>query len=393
MKDNKFSAKRTKRILVICMTAIVYSAIISCYERYLIDQILIQLFLHAIFLPFLVTAIELERLNGNINQNKMSDLTTLAWAFVAVLGCYIIFLFLPAYTAPVILPAIILSASGNGLVGMMGGIYFNTLFGIATHAGMEEYAAYTLLTLCGCMVTLVLAKKKMKLFGNIMVFALSMVIPCLFYYICTLEMDYTLYLYVLIGSVVSILCVTIFFDKIYFYAKEEVKRSLTEIIAENFPLVQEVKKYSEIDYAHAVKVSNIAFECAKKIGANELVAAAAGFYYRIGKLEGEPFVENGVNLAKMNCFPEEVVRILSEYNGTQEKISTIESALVHMVDLLVTKFELLDSDTLKGSWNHDIVIYQTLNEKSAEGIYDDSGLGMNQFLKIREYLAKGADLF
>lgn len=393
MNENKFSPKRIRRILVICLTMVVYSVIIACYNHYLIDDILILFLIHAVFLPFLIAVIELGRLKGDIHNYKMSDLTLLAGGFVAALVCYSAFLFLPSYTAPVMIPAILLAAAGNETIGMLGGIYFNTLLTIAAKGSFEEYAAYTLLTVCGCMMTLILSKKNMKIYGSMILFALSMVIPCVFYYMATYEMEYNLYLYVLVGSLATVVAVILFFDRLYSYTKNEMVRTLEEIIAENYSLVQEVKKYSDIDYAHAVKVSNIAYECAKRIDANEMVAAAAGFYYRIGKLEGEPFIENAVNLARMNCFPEEVVRILGEYNGVEERISTVESAIVHMVDLLVTKFELLDKETLRGNWNHDIVIYQTLNEKSAEGIYDDSGLGMNQFLKIREYLAKGVDSF
>ena len=40
-----------------------------------------------------------------------------------------------------------------------------------------------------------------------------------------------------------------------------------------------------------------------------------------------------------------------------------------------------------------MVIYQTLNEYSASGIYDQSGLGMNMFLKIREYLVNEETFF
>lgn len=393
MNENKFSPKRMKRILLISLTMVVYSVIIACYKHYMIDRILILLLIHTVFLPFLTAVIELGRLKGDIHGYKMSDLSMLAGAFAAALACYTVFLFLPAYTAPVMIPAIILAAAGNEMVGMLGGIYFNTLLSIAAAGSFEEYAAYTLLTICGCMMTLILSRKNMKIYGSMIIFAMSMVIPCIFYYIGTFEMKYERYLYILGGSLAGVVTATLFFDPIYFRAGKERAKNLKDIIAEKYPLVQEVKNYSEMDYAHAVKVSNIAYECAKQIGADEMVAAAAGFYYRIGKLEGEPFIENGVSLARMNCFPEEVIRILSEYNGAEERISTIESALVHMVDLLVAKFELLDKETLKGSWNHDIVIYQTLNEKSAEGIYDDSGLGMNQFLKIREYLAKGVDLF
>ena len=59
-----------------------------------------------------------------------------------------------------------------------------------------------------------------------------------------------------------------------------------------------------------------------------------------------------------------------------------------MVDALVTKIELLDQDTMSSTWNQDMVIYQTLNELSQKGIYDESGISINQFLKIREKLVR-----
>ena len=74
-------------------------------------------------------------------------------------------------------------------------------------------------------------------------------------------------------------------------------------------------------------------------------------------------------------------------------ISSKESAIVHMVDRVVTKLDLLDKETFSSNWNQDMVIYQTLNEESATGIYDESGLGMNQFLEIRDFLVKGDHLF
>ncbi len=61
---------------------------------------------------------------------------------------------------------------------------------------------------------------------------------------------------------------------------------------------------------------------------------------------------------------------------------------MQIADMIVTKFDLLDKDTFSSGWNREIVIYQTMNEKSAEGLYDESGLSMNQFLTIREALVK-----
>ena len=49
---------------------------------------------------------------------------------------------------------------------------------------------------------------------------------------------------------------------------------------------------------------------------------------------------------------------------------------------------MLNEHNLSTSWNQDMVIYQTLNELSATGMYDESGLSMNQFLKVRELLVR-----
>jgi hypothetical protein len=95
-----------------------------------------------------------------------------------------------------------------------------------------------------------------------------------------------------------------------------------------------------------------------------------------------------VNKALSLCFPSDVVRILAEYYGEEKRPSTPESALVHMVDALVVKLDVLKDDVKKSQWNSEILIYQTLNEFSTSGIYDESGMSMNQFLKIRGFLAK-----
>lgn len=122
------------------------------------------------------------------------------------------------------------------------------------------------------------------------------------------------------------------------------------------------------------------------------LCAAAGFYYRIGNWEGAPYVENGVKKAEALCFPEKVIQIIAEYYGEEEKPSSPESALVHIVDALVIKLEKMKEGVGLSQWNKEMIIYQTLNEFSSSGIYDVSGLGMNQFLKIREYLTKEESL-
>ena len=50
--------------------------------------------------------------------------------------------------------------------------------------------------------------------------------------------------------------------------------------------------------------------------------------------------------------------------------------------------KLLDKEVGTSQWNREVLIYQTLNEFSTAGLYAQSGLSINAFIKIREWLAK-----
>ncbi len=393
IKDYNFSTKRVRRVMSMMFGMIILSVLLAVKNSFTIDRILSLILLQGLFFPIFVMFLNVERTSGRLNRNLASSYRMLTKMFLLQLLCYFGFSFLPAYFAPVMIPAIFLTATSNASIGMVSGLYLDVLLCMVSECSYNELAAYLILTVLGCLLAEMLVDRKYRIYINILILALSLAIPGLFYFLSNFEANYYILLYGVICGLLCNVLVLLFFDRLNQSAETEVYRSLKEIVNPDFSLVRDIRNYSQIDYMHAVNVSRIAYQCALQIGADPDITAAAGFYYRLGKLEGEPFVENGVALAKNNCFPVAVVQILAEYNGEQEIMSTRESAIVHMVDAVLTKFALLDKDTLSSTWNRDIVIYQTLNEKSASGVYDESGLSMNQYLKIREYLTKGGDLF
>ena len=78
---------------------------------------------------------------------------------------------------------------------------------------------------------------------------------------------------------------------------------------------------------------------------------------------------------------------------TEDGSKTAECTVTVTPGIVAVTGVTLDKETLSSSWNQDILVYQTLNENSASGLYDKSGFSMNMFLKIRDYLIKEADLF
>lgn len=393
MKDEtRFIAKRVGNVVVMAIGLVLLAVFYSLWYRFSMDRVLALVLLNVVYFPVFVLLLVSERRAGRLNQNYNTDYRLLRNVFTGIIICYGIFSVLPAYCAPVMIAAIFLTGVSTPLIGMAGTIYLDILLCVVTENGYSELAAYIFLSLAGGLIAIWLAIEKYRIYLGIIQLALSTVIPGLFYYFGTYEVNHKILIYSGIGGLVGAGLSVFLFDRTSTAAKIEIRRTLQEIIHPDFPLAKDIRNFSEIDYAHAQNVSQTAYQCALLIGADADIAAAAGFYYRLGKLEGEPFVENGVRLAENNCFPIPVIEILSEYNGEEILPQSKESAIVHMVDTVITKFELLDRDTVTNSWNQNVVVYQTLDEKSSGGIYDESGLSMNQYLKIREYLVKGVKL-
>ena len=163
-----------------------------------------------------------------------------------------------------------------------------------------------------------------------------------------------------------------------------------KLLSPEHPVQKMMQGFSTGDYKHAHRVSMICGKCAQLAGVKVDVCMVGGMYYRLGRMYGRPYVANGVKIAMDNDFPPEVVDILSEYEGEYRNPTTVESAIVNIVDCVVAKLEMVDDKTFSSEWNREMLIYNTLNEKSKSGIYDHSGLSMNMFLKIRDFLVKEA---
>lgn len=193
---------------------------------------------------------------------------------------------------------------------------------------------------------------------------------------------------VLLESIIVVLFDAFLYPRLVAFNEYEQTSAYELLLDEEFPLFSDFKRYSETESNHAKRVSKLAGICGREIGVNDAVCAIGGMYYRIGKMLGKPEIDNAVKTATDYCFPPEIIAILEEYEGKRRLPQTPESAIVQMVNALVTKRELLDQNTMSNSWNEDMVIYQTLNEYSNTGIYDESGISMNQFLRIREKLVQ-----
>ena len=356
------------------------------------ERYVILVFIGIMYAVLFLATLEIARIQMEWLFEKLGDCRRIAMCYAIVCVMAVLFLYLPEFVRPVLLLSVGISMVASPAFGMLSGMFHCTLYILCGIGDVNILLCFLMLLVCGCFAASFLNKKEHFLWGIIFLFVFTFGSVQLFSYLYAGGLDTDLMIYALCNGILSAAGAAWLYKMISVKPKDSREQALKKILSEDFGLAREMKRFSSVDYEHAKKVSQISEKCARIVGANSYIAAAGGLYYRLGRLDGNPSVENGVTLARINYLPEEIIEILKEYNGEKKLPSTIESAIIHIVDSVVAKFDVLDKSTLSSTWNQDIIVYQTLNENSAAGLYDKSGLGMNMYLKIRDYLIKEAKL-
>lgn len=388
VKREKINFRRFLTLFGIVLVTFFFSGFLCLYENLYTDEIYCLIFIDILFLFMFIFELEFSRSQKQLAENRNTYFLNV---FIGYTVCCILaagFAFLPVYAKPVMMISIIAFSIANELVSFVMSCYLVIMLGITVSSDYYELLSKLFLIILGVILVQCTKNIKLRILVYIPVICTNIIIPVVFYYMEYKKAGIKSILYGLICALFSVLTLFICRRYVIPHREKEKINLLYDLISEDYPLVRDIRNDKSNEFIHANRVSTITYECAVACGLNPEISTVAGFYYRLGKWLGEPEIENSISKAQELCFPEDIITILGEYYGQERKPSTPESALVHMVDGLVKKLEKMDGEVDKSSWNNEMIIYQTLNEFSSSGIYDESGLSMNHFLKIREFLAK-----
>lgn len=388
MKEEKISIYRVIPILGMLCSALFMTAILSIMNKLKIDQLICMCFLVVSFMPILLLEMLYERKNGMISENEQTTYSRLGKGFLLCCFATIVISLFPEYLRPVLVLPLIMSAFSNEVMALIISLFLNVLLAMTTGGSYYELLAYVLMSISASLLTRYLNHKEYRLYIGAISFFISVLFPNIFSYLANQEVALSNLFICSLNGFVAAIYIMAYYPYVKERTENEVQYNYQQIISDDYFMVKEIQQYFPTEYQHARRVSALVEKYAKELGLNADLAAAAGFYYRMGKWEGEPYVENGVKKAENLCFPKELIQILWEYNGIFDLPSTPESALVHIVDGMVIKLELFENEVGTSKWNREVLIYQTLNDYSTSGIYDRSGLSINAFIKVREWLAK-----
>lgn len=247
-----------------------------------------------------------------------------------------------------------------------------------------ETIVYLSLMLMGLMFSKAFKNEKNRQLLILVIFAIMFVMLYLLQFADGRVTEYLLLINNSIVAVINILLMQMGYMLMKRYAKKDIPLATKTILDENFPLVILMKNSSRSKYNHARKVALLSSKVARVIGVDVELAMTGGFYYALCDNDEDDPIEFASALGRKNALPPQVISIISEYKGIKKPIRTREGAVIEIVDQLITDLPKLDSKEIPPQ----IVIISKLNDISTSGILDESGLSMNSFIKLRDYLVK-----
>ena len=379
---------RILSVFAVIVFTVVLTAVLCVRGHFYKDEWLCVVFLDIVFLSVYVFEMEYERRQGLLSSNQQTNFVRVSIVYSICALLTAVMAFLPEVFRPVMLTPVLLCGVSTPLLAVTAGLYFDLLLGLSAGADFYVFAGLCLLTLLGAVLGRALEKGKYRIWIAALFFMISILVPAVLYEFAFKQMGAAVYLGGAASGLLTAAAAVFIYPSLYRDSQEEVENRFYDIVSEDYSEVRALKDFSEKEYRHAVMVADVAYRCGKKMGFDEGLCLSGGFYYRLGFWVGEPYIDKGVERAAKLCFPQRLIELLTEYYGSQKLPSSPESALVHMVDVLVSKLEKGITENDKGAGDREFLVYQTLNELSQTGIYDHSGMSMNQFLKVREFLAK-----
>lgn len=191
------------------------------------------------------------------------------------------------------------------------------------------------------------------------------------------------FLYAAINVFVSFLLLTFALKYVSYHILHKNRDKYQEINDPEYALLTELKKTSQRSYYHAVHTAYFSEKIARRIGADEMLAKAGGYYHKIGKMRGSNNLKNVLEIAKEYHFPPQLVQLLKEYGGKNTVLRSKEAAIVVLADAMVSSVMFLFEKDRNAELDYEQIVSVVFKKQMDSGLLDHCDLTMDQLRQIR----------
>lgn len=150
------------------------------------------------------------------------------------------------------------------------------------------------------------------------------------------------------------------------------------------PLLVQLKEQSKDEYFHAIHTAYLSDKIARRLGLDEMIVKACGYYHRIGLLKGENTWENVELICKEYHIPPEARDILREYVDPKQPLVSKEAVVVLFADAIVSSIYSVFKKNPKAEIDYDQVIETVYRDKMGSGELLKSDISIAQLREMRK---------
>lgn len=306
--------------------------------------------------------------------------------YVASLMVSLCFPLLPASGWPFLVVFVVLGLFSNSISGMVAGsvcLMLPVMLGSA--GGSREFMLYFFSGLVGILVFSRL-DEDFKV-GLPMLISLVCLTVCLSANIVLFEQEklsVSQFTFVAINLMVNFILLLIALKIFNGSVIHQYRDRYMDLNDPEFPLLVQLKEYDKAEYYRAIHTAYLGDRIAKRLGINDVVVKACGYYHRIGILRGENTWENVKEICEEYRIPEDTRKVLKEYLNKAGKVVAKETTVLMFADCIVTTILGEFQKNPKAELDYKRIIDNVFNQKLETGALAESDISIAQIREMRK---------
>lgn len=386
--DKGFSFKR-----IICLAGMFIVAIAAGVTVVLLDSRdvydIISLVMYSVVLLTLICIwLEIDRLKHGFGDEKHGNFTRIFIVFFFST----IFTYTLAYFGITFIPISMVSLAFSLITGPITGVilgnYFAIIYFSINAIYYQYFIMYLILVVVGAIMARMFVDKETRASACIVLLCSYMVLGCGTQYVVSQRLEMMDVAFSLaaaiIATVFSIVFAIIVNKKVDTFDTRKLKKAIDEFDVIIDKLGAESKK--EIEFVK--QVSELSEGAASIIGADTNLAKAGGLYCRIGVMAGDTFHKDNAKVGEYFDLPNLLIQLIHEVGAKKTFVTSREAAIVILAYKSVLASRKIFTDASNLTFSKEVVVQQVFNNASSDGTLKDSGLSMDDYMKVKKLFSE-----
>lgn len=367
-----------------CLTVAVAAVSAFFYQKQP-EEIAAIAILSGMFAGALVFALEKSRMSQTFLYDNGRNLWRFMLVYCLFLAASVCCPLFPESGWPFLTVFVALMLFGNELTGMIAGcglVLISML--LQENADPVIFFIYMMIGMIGVLLFSILDERFKIWLPMLTSLLLQFVCLCVYTILYQKEkFDFHMLLIPAVNTVVTLILLLVLL-KFFSFSLNKTRDIYMNMNDPECALLVKLKDISKEDYYHTIHTAYFCSRIALKLGLDENVVKACGYYHRIGMLRGEKNWENTERILKRNQFPDRIGELLKQYLDPAEQIVAKELVVLLFSDTVISSIQYLFSKDKTITLDYQKLIQAIFKRQLESGMLDHSEISLREIQVMKK---------